>query len=90
MATRFGGTGTEDLTVLISTKDGGYLLGGSSSSSADSNDTLLGGKKKTVGVLLITGLLKLIAMEMNFGNALTVVNMPTYCKVWWPPMMVAT
>ena len=42
----FGGTGTEDLTVLISTKDGGYLLGGSSSSSADSNDTLLGGKKE--------------------------------------------
>jgi hypothetical protein len=42
----FGGKGTDDLTELILTKDGGYLIGGSSSSSAESNDKLLGRKKE--------------------------------------------
>lgn len=42
----FGGKGNEELTALIATKDGGYLIGGSSSSSAEYNDTQLGCKKE--------------------------------------------
>lgn len=42
----FGGKGNEDLTALIATRDGGYLIGGSSSSSAEIDDSLLGAKKE--------------------------------------------
>lgn len=42
----FGGKGNEDLTALIATRDGGYLIGGSSSSSTEMDDSLLGAKKE--------------------------------------------
>lgn len=42
----FGGKGEENLTSIIATKDGGYLIGGSSSSSLEENDKLLGRKKE--------------------------------------------
>lgn len=42
----FGGKGLDELNSLITTSDGGYLLGGSSSSSADVKVDLIGGKKE--------------------------------------------
>lgn len=42
----YGGKGNEDLTSLIPTSDGGYLIGGSSSSSAEHNEQLKGRKKE--------------------------------------------
>ena len=42
----FGGKGMDDLSSLIATPDGGYLIGGSSSSSAEVNDKRLGRKKE--------------------------------------------
>lgn len=43
----FGGKGEDNLTSLIATKDGGYLLGGSSSSSFEKSTKDLGSKKET-------------------------------------------
>lgn len=43
----FGGKGEDDLTALIRTKDGGFLIGGSSSSTAEANEKLLGRKKES-------------------------------------------
>ncbi len=47
----FGGKGQDDLTTVLRTKDGGFLLGGSSSSDASSNSSkggeLSGGEKST-------------------------------------------
>lgn len=43
----YGGKGEDDLTAVIATKDGGYLIGGSSSSSVEMDDTLNGRKKES-------------------------------------------
>lgn len=42
----FGGKGEDNLTSLIATKDGGYLIGGSSSSSFEKSTKDLGSKKE--------------------------------------------
>lgn len=42
----YGGKGKDDLTSVIATSDGGYLIGGSSSSSVGQNQIALGGKKE--------------------------------------------
>lgn len=42
----FGGKGEDDLTALVRTKDGGFLIGGSSSSTAETNEKVNGRKKE--------------------------------------------
>jgi hypothetical protein len=42
----FGGLGEDNLAAVISTKDGGYLIGGSSSSSFEESKAYVGGKKE--------------------------------------------
>lgn len=42
----FGGKGDDNLTSLILTSDGGYLIGGSSSSSIEDNEKIIGRKKE--------------------------------------------